>query len=131
MFSHNKDARFPLVGRHKKAACDKCHVTLTDDDFDARAFPPARTATYRQLKDIPHGSCASCHDDAHRGQLGKACARCHTPESWKNIKTTSGNIGFHDKTDFPLRGEHTSVACKTCHGPSPGRRAVFKGLKHA
>ncbi|MBI1947656.1 MAG: hypothetical protein HYS27_18355 [Deltaproteobacteria bacterium] len=131
LFSHSKDARFPLIGRHRKAACDKCHATLTDEDFDARAFPAARTATYLQMKDIPHGSCVSCHDDAHRGQLGKACARCHSPEGWTNIKQTSGDLGFHDKTDYPLRGEHTSVACKTCHGPSRGRRAVFKGLKHA
>ncbi|MCC7073893.1 MAG: hypothetical protein IT383_21475 [Deltaproteobacteria bacterium] len=132
LFSHNKDARFPLLGRHKKAACDKCHLTTTDDDFDARAFPAARTATYRQFKDVPHASCASCHDDAHRGQFGKGCARCHSPESWRSIKQASGDTGFHDKTDFALRGEHTTVACKACHGPSPGRKkAIFKGLKHA
>lgn len=130
LFNHNKDAHFPLTGRHKKVACDKCHNMLADDESHANDFPKPKYATYMQMKDVPHGSCLSCHDDPHRGQFGKACARCHTTDGWKNIKQTTEDFGFHDKTKFPLRGEHTSVGCKSCHGPSPGKRAVFKGLKH-
>lgn len=132
LFNHNKDARFGLTGRHKKVACDKCHGMLADDVSHANDFPKPKYAAYMQMKDVPHASCTACHDDPHRGQFGKACARCHTTDGWGTIKqNVGGDFGFHDKTDFPLRGEHTSVACKSCHGPSPGKKAVFKGLKHA
>jgi hypothetical protein len=131
-FNHNDraDARFALTGKHRGVACDRCHTPIVDDSFSANAFPPPRSRSYLQLKDVPHASCVACHDDPHRGQLGKACARCHTTEGWKVIKQSAEDTGFHDKTKFPLRGEHTSVACKTCHGPFPGQAAVFKGLKH-
>lgn len=131
LFNHNKDARFALTGRHKKVACDKCHNMLADDESHANDFPKPKYAAYMQMKDVPHGSCLSCHDDPHRGQFGKACARCHSTEGFKIIKqNVGGDFGFHDKTDFPLRGEHGAVACKSCHGPSPGKAAQFKGLKH-
>lgn len=131
-FNHNdrSDAHFPLTGQHRKVACEKCHGPLVDESTPANAFPAPRDRTYMQLKDIPHGSCVSCHEDPHRGQFGKGCARCHTTDGWTTIKQTAEDSGFHDKTDFPLRGEHTSVACKTCHGPFPGQAAMFKGLKH-
>jgi nitrate/TMAO reductase-like tetraheme cytochrome c subunit len=37
---------------------------------------------------------------------------CHQTDDWKNIKQNSFN---HDKTAFPLTGQHKDVQCKKCH----------------
>jgi Cytochrome c7 and related cytochrome c len=129
-FSHNKMSSFALTGRHRDVACTKCHQAVTDSETPAGAFPAPKDRSYLQFTDIPHASCTACHDDNHRGQFGRNCTQCHSTEGWKVIKQTAEDHGFHDKTDFPLRGMHTSVACKSCHGPFPGERAKFKGLAH-
>ncbi len=133
LFDHNskKMADFPLTGLHKKVSCDKCHTTIVDDKTPSNAFPAPQARAYLQMNDIPHTSCVDCHDDVHRGAFGRNCTQCHSTAGWRQILQTADDFGFHDKTKFPLRGGHTSVACKTCHGPFPGERAVFKGLKHA
>ncbi len=125
-------ADFRLKGRHNSVACAKCHEDATDESTRMDAFPKPRARTYMQmqLKGIGQNSCLACHDDVHHGEFGKNCVKCHSESGWKVIKQTAHDTGFHDKTKFPLRGEHTSVACKSCHGPFPGQRAVFKGLKH-
>lgn len=47
------------------------------------------------------------------GKLSLACNTCHTPETWAVIQE---KINFnHAKTGFPLRGRHTTVACRDCH----------------
>ncbi len=46
-------------------------------------------------------------------------------------KDPSIERAFHDKTRFPLKGEHLDVACISCHGPFPGQPAKFKGLAFA
>ena len=130
-FDHNKpkEGGFPLVGKHKDVKCKDCHETLTD----ARAAPPfpkPRATTYLKVKNIEHASCVACHEDPHRGALGKNCARCHSPKDWNSINPKGLDASFHDKYDFPLRGEHTSVSCKQCHGPWAGEAARYKGLKH-
>jgi hypothetical protein len=124
-------SRFPLTGRHKAVACAKCHDTLTDDETEADRFPAPRARTYLRMKDIPSATCEACHDDPHDGKLGKGCASCHVTEGWKTIRASAEDSGFHDATDFPLRGSHTAVACRTCHGPFQGQRAIFRGLRHA
>ena len=53
-FDHAKDSRFPLTGKHDKAACVACHRR------DA-----AGVVRYRPLDT----ACAACHADAHAGQL--------------------------------------------------------------
>jgi len=48
----------------------------------------------------------------HGDKLKKECSLCHVAENWTKIKPT----GFdHKKTKFPLRGQHSAVACKSCH----------------
>lgn len=132
LFNHNNKAMssYPLTGMHKKVECAKCHGTIVDDKTAATAFPAPKSSSYLQMNDIDHNSCMDCHDDVHRGAFGRNCTQCHTTAGWKTILQTADDFGFHDKTKFPLRGEHTSVACKTCHGPFPGQKAVFKGLNH-
>lgn len=40
------------------------------------------------------------------------CAVCHTTDNWNKIKTGEFN---HNKTNFPLVGQHKMVGCKKCH----------------
>lgn len=83
---------FPLRGVHRRTACADCHMPKSP---------------YHEAP----GTCTSCHeeDDAHEGQLGKACADCHTETSWREAKFDHGG------TDFPLLGAHRDVACAACH----------------
>jgi len=40
------------------------------------------------------------------------CVQCHTTDNWTKIKMD----GFdHDKTNFPLIGQHKTVYCRKCH----------------
>jgi hypothetical protein len=53
---------------------------------------------------------------AHRGLVDNMdCSACHTADGWQ-VTATAGGSGFdHDRTGFPLRGEHTTTACSGCH----------------
>jgi len=48
----------------------------------------------------------------HGENLKKECTTCHVTENWIKIKKDGFN---HNKTKFPLRGQHNSVSCKQCH----------------
>ena len=91
---------YPLLGAHKKAACESCH--LPGKKF--RAAP---------------ASCNECHakDDAHKGTLGKDCKSCHAETSWKDVTFD------HAKTRFPLFGGHREAECASCHADQK-----FKGV---
>jgi hypothetical protein len=47
------------------------------------------------------------------GKLDIPCQNCHTPQSWKPIRSTPEFS--HGQTNFPLRGRHTVVGCRDCH----------------
>ncbi len=89
-FDHNSTA-FPLVGKHTSLACASCHAN--------GVYKGTPTACY------------SCHsaDDKHNGQMGQDCAQCHSPSGWSNVTFD------HNKTAFPLTGQHTKVSCNQCH----------------
>ena len=92
-FDHDSDTTFALTGKHAQVSCVGCHPTHLYDD-------PAPT------------SCNGCHsgDDVHRGRNGTDCADCHDTRRWSGIDFD------HDRdTEFPLRGEHASLACEGCH----------------
>jgi len=92
-FDHARDGHFALSGPHTALACDVCH-----------------TANVDQQK-LGH-TCISCHraQDAHAGQLGEACDRCHVSDHWRDP------VQFdHDLTSFPLIGLHAVVPCAQCH----------------
>jgi hypothetical protein len=40
------------------------------------------------------------------------CSTCHQTENWTKIKENGFN---HNKTNFPLTGQHKSLNCKKCH----------------
>jgi hypothetical protein len=48
----------------------------------------------------------------HGDKLKTDCAVCHTTNGWNVIKPNGFN---HNKTRFPLKGQHQQVNCKSCH----------------
>ena len=68
-FDHDAQTRYPLTGAHRDLNCHACHVTRNVQSVVAPT------------------DCYSCHrqDDAHRGSFGRACERCHTTASFKQV----------------------------------------------
>jgi hypothetical protein len=98
-FDHSK-TRYPLTGLHSKVECENCHKP------DALGG----AARYQGLK---FETCASCHNDPHRGEFKKTCESCHTTKGWRIL---SSEFTFdHSKTKYPLVGRHAQVACSACH----------------
>jgi hypothetical protein len=89
-FNHNNTA-FPLAGTHANLNCKSCHVNNV-------------------YQGTPR-DCYSCHAarDAHNGQFGTDCASCHRPTQWQEASFN------HNNTAFPLTGNHSTVACQSCH----------------
>jgi hypothetical protein len=92
-FSHDQ-TRFPLLGKHRLAACAACHPAR---DFAAK--PGTRTL-----------ACGECHADTHhKGEYGADCARCHAADGWLALHTG------HDVPSLRFGGAHDRVACARCH----------------
>jgi hypothetical protein len=100
-FDHNLSI-FKLEGSHARVDCEKCHLNGI-------------------YKGTPM-DCFSCHkqDDQHAGKFGTDCAACHKPTKWDEVTFD------HNKSNFPLTGAHTLVACEKCH-----TTGQFKGLSTA
>jgi len=96
-FDHNKSA-FPLTGKHVNVQCSACHKNGV-------------------FKGTPT-DCYSCHaaKDNHNGQFGTSCGSCHNPSGWQNVTFD------HNKSAFPLTGQHVNVQCSACH-----KNGVYKG----
>ncbi|OOZ40299.1 hypothetical protein BOW53_08265 [Solemya pervernicosa gill symbiont] len=101
-FDHDK-SDFKLKGAHKKASCNSCHID-------------------QRYKKTPK-QCIACHqiNDIHLGGFGEKCESCHNNEKWEK-----GEFNHDKKTEFPLRGVHTKLACNSCHN-SKLNRADNKG----
>ncbi len=89
---HKSWSRFDLTGRHLQLDCVRCH---------------------RDLAEIPQQRvCGYCHTDFHEQEKGvsrgKNCAQCHNTSSWQDSFD-------HNKTKFPLTGQHVEVECEKCH----------------
>ncbi|MDD3080002.1 MAG: hypothetical protein PHH37_13005 [Paludibacter sp.] len=48
----------------------------------------------------------------HGNKLKTECSVCHTTNGWNVIKPNGFN---HNKTHFPLKGQHRMVDCRKCH----------------
>lgn len=132
-YSHEK-TRFPLRGKHVALACAQCHL-ITGTVAEGRGIPVADTS--RTLSDAPRRLlrwtgpvlCTTCHPDVHRGQFAQraanGCEECHTTLGWNVL------VFSHEKTNFPLTGRHTDVACEKCHLlldlGTPTERRVYAG----
>ena len=101
-FDHNTQTDFVLEGQHRSGDCKACHAN--------NQFAGSKT------------ECFQCHNDVHKGQLGKQCSQCHTSKSWEpfNFKQQ------HDQTRFPLIGKHATTDCQSCHKNQ--QENEFKGL---
>jgi hypothetical protein len=113
-----------LDGKHGKVDCQKCHTPANISSGERSLIENKDlTKSYMGLSE----KCASCHEDYHKGQLGKECASCHNTNDWKAAKEFD-----HAKTRYPLTGLHMQVACEKCHKPDiPGGPARFKDMKFA
>jgi len=59
------------------------------------------------------GSASLMSDSPHGKDFALSCDLCHNSNSWKLDKTI---YAFdHNKTAFPLVGQHQAVDCRTCH----------------
>ena len=89
-FDHNLSV-FKLTGAHVSVTCTSCH----------------QNGLY---KGTPQ-DCYSCHrsKDKHNGQFGTNCASCHSTSTWR------GATFNHNLSNFPLTGDHASLACTRCH----------------
>ena len=70
VFDHDSQTDFILDGAHGGLSCRECHT--------------------RPVKNRPtvSSSCGTCHlnDDVHNRRFGRVCERCHTTESFKDIR---------------------------------------------
>lgn len=97
VFDHTspKDADYLLDGRHLDVPCAECH-------FEMRFVP------------VEHDTCTSCHANPHRSEFrDQKCESCHAEASTWVVN------GFdHDRTGYPLEGEHAPLGCDDCHAPN-------------
>ncbi len=101
--------RFALRGRHQTVKCAACHTAV------ARAANARGPKTVRLH--LSFSACASCHTDAHGGQLNAsadkgACEGCHTDAGWK---PSTYSRAQHATKRLPLEGRHAAVPCAACH----------------
>ena len=68
LFDHGKATKYPLMGKHHETKCESCHKGHL-----YKSKPKLKT------------DCYSCHkkDDKHKGQEGRKCESCHTPNFGK------------------------------------------------
>ncbi len=107
---------WPLQGAHAQVRCGLCHMKEKD---------PVTGKKQQVFKGLDT-RCATCHEDVHAGQFaGKNfsatfevllpdeqttnCASCHTPDDW-----FPHNFD-HNRTAFPLDGQHEKLDCSACH----------------
>lgn len=95
-------ARFPLLGKHMKVECKKCHLT-----------PAFKDASME---------CNTCHakEDVHKKRLGTQCGQCHNARDWK-----LWDFDHDQRTKFKLDGGHKGLECVACHTrPAPGKLSL-------
>lgn len=89
-FNHDQ-TRYPLVGKHVKTPCIKCHVTVNNTPNTKQVGPqdPKTPRIYRWTDFLEQG-CRLCHKSPHDKFFSPktkalACDACHNNESWKTI----------------------------------------------
>ncbi len=120
-FDH-RETGWPLEAKHAGLRCEECHQPKNMVPEERAALK--RTDLAKSLLGLSP-SCATCHNDPHKGELGSSCTRCHTLETWK------GAPGFnHQNTEYPLTGKHSSLACAKCHvrQTAEGPRTLYRNF---
>ncbi|MBT4369255.1 MAG: hypothetical protein HOD18_01760 [Candidatus Marinimicrobia bacterium] len=112
-FADHDQSRFKLDGSHFAIPCVLCHKPIEDGSL----------INYAQFKWAVL-QCNSCHTDVHRKQFTQRnnpllCKDCHTTQTFLMAKFD------HEKTNFPLDGEHINVSCTKCHLPEKDWNGVY------
>jgi hypothetical protein len=100
---------YPLQGAHLAVPCNLCHQK-----------------NYRNTIRFKFNTttCIACHRDFHNGtasiyvsneRQGDECSYCHSSESWDAVNFD------HTKTEFPLKGKHSTILCGKCHRAGPDK----------
>lgn len=125
LFSHDRDTRYPITGKHKQVACFECHKPQAGG-----ASKKPFTLRHYDFPGLNSKTCETCHKSPHANSTAKAfkeqpCTACHTTDGWKILGGTSGKSGFNHATmtKFPLDGDHAQLTCKQCH--VKGGKEVF------
>ena len=97
----HQSTRFPLIGPHRNAGCEECHISYPTVDF-----PPL---------DV---DCFSCHSVDYMNtqfpnhlinNISLQCEECHS------ITSYSWDLSYNEHSIFPLIGGHNSLICMECH----------------
>lgn len=91
-FDHDKRTQYPLEGKHRPLACDRCHTAPAPAGAKV-----AETGT----------SCYACHRkaDVHEGGYGRRCETCHGPDDWKRVRRPgSAKLVSKDDTGWRRTG---------------------------
>ena len=103
-FNHDLTG-YPIEGQHIGLECSECHGQSKTDPMSTK--------------------CESCHRDPHNGQFQpEDCDSCHSVE----VAAFAMRPYDHDRTDFPLVGQHVDVTCEECHGE--GTTAVYVNMAY-
>ncbi|MEK7486825.1 MAG: cytochrome c3 family protein, partial [Planctomycetota bacterium] len=78
-----------------------------------------------QYTAISHQQCNDCHKNPHTKPLDSRCKDCHQVEGWKGKQL----LFEHQKSSFPLRGQHQEVHCIECHKPVQSEQKEQKEQK--
>jgi len=114
---------YPLAGGHAAVECRSCHAPDYVTDAEVRRVVGGHDRLDRTFLGLGT-TCVTCHrkDDPHDNQFGtRGCEDCHTETDWKRPDRFD-----HAATRYPLRGAHTTVECRGCHTPVPGRRGALQ-----
>ncbi len=109
-FNHNI-TNYPLIGKHQKVNCKKCHKT-------------------KLLDPVAHDKCTDCHEDFHKGELTiddkvTDCKECHNEMGFEDFNF---DIDRHKNTNFPLKESHEATPCFACHQKDNQKEWKFKSL---
>ncbi len=99
---------FDLEGAHSELLCRDCH--RTENIASAARLRAAGKDLDRTFLGLA-ADCLACHGDQHRGQFARSsCLSCHGQEAWR-----PASLFEHDRSAFPLTGQHREVSCEQCH----------------
>lgn len=129
-FDHSTTG-FELEESHARLPCAFCHDARTGNGLEGITLSFAPGAARRSYPPPRRDRCASCHDDAHGGELAgeggtEDCRGCHGQGSWLPARY---GLDRHDRESaFVLEGAHRVTPCAGCHRPGDGALTFRLGL---
>lgn len=121
-FSHTRQTRFPLFGKHLAIDCRGCHRGKGPTEFEN--FDKLITVSGTGRSKVAKTACMSCHahENVHKKQFSEdQCLKCHTKpgESQQTQDTRNVServrIGHGPDKPFQLVDGHKILDCRKCH----------------